>query len=72
MYADGCVTKGPKGQFIFQLSLKDLEPLLVFRKYLHSEKPITSSKQSVRSFGKEGIKHTLCYSSIQAYNALVK
>lgn len=72
MYADGCVSKGPNGQFIFQLALKDLEPLLIFRKYLHSEKPITSSKQNAHSFGKDGIQYTLCYSSIQAYNALVK
>lgn len=46
MFADGYITEGANGQFIFGISLAEEEPLVLFKKYLNTEKPITTSISS--------------------------
>ena len=71
LYADGCVRKGTNGQFHFKLSLKDEEPIVLFRKYLQSNKPIGVYKNSSKSYSQSTL-YQIDYSSKITYDALVK
>ena len=46
MYADGFITEGANGQFIFGINLAEIEPLILFKRYLETDKPISESINS--------------------------
>lgn len=71
LFADGCVSLGANGQYLFKLSLKDKYPILLFRKYLNSKKPICETRQSKNSYSSGGtIMYSLEYSSPKTFQDL--
>jgi uncharacterized protein YdhG (YjbR/CyaY superfamily)/predicted HTH domain antitoxin len=70
MFADGYITQGKNGQFIFGLKLIDKEILELFKKYLQTEKPITSSISG--GFSNGNTIYALEISCQQIFNDLSK
>ena len=70
LFADGCISLGVHGQYLFKLSLKDKYPILLFRKYLNSNKPISEINQSERSYSSGTVMYSLEYSSPKTFQDL--
>lgn len=71
MYADGYITKGKNGQFIFGMSLHEKEPLELFRKYINTNKPI-GEYVTTQGFNPGAISYSLAISSKKVFNDLTK
>lgn len=71
MFADGFITKGKNGQFIFGMSLHEKEPLELFKKYLNSNKPI-GEYVTTQGFNPGSICYKLAISSKQVFDDLIK
>ena len=71
MYADGYISKGNNGQFLFGLKLHEKEPIELFKKYLNTEKPIGEYIVN-HGFNPGSTEYSLIISSQKIFNALQK
>lgn len=69
MYADGFITEGANGQFIFGITLAEIEPLILFKRYLETDKPIGESINS--GFKTGSVLYSLAISSKKVYSDLI-
>ena len=69
MYADGFITEGANGQFIFGITLAEIEPLILFKRYLETDKPIGESIN--RGFKTGSVLYSLAISSKKVYSDLI-
>lgn len=71
MYADGYITRGKQGQFIFGMTLHEKEPLELFKKCIQTDKPI-GEYVTKQGFNAGAIAYNLAISSEKIFNDLIK
>lgn len=71
MYADGYISKGKSGQFVFGMTLHEKEPLQLFKKCIQTEKPI-GEYITKQGFNPGATAYKLEISSKKMFEDLVK